>query len=97
MAMTYDDVKDNLMFTRKQGIGYPILSDAGSKYIREFGILNESMDPESRYFGVPHPGIFIVDRHGKIFAKLAEEDYKKRPAIELVLETVDAMQKAESN
>ena len=87
--MTYDSPADNSKFTRKHDIAFPILTDEQSEHIRRFGLLNETIDPATRYFGVPHPGIFIISPAGKVVAKLAEENYRDRPTVAAVLEAVD--------
>ena len=46
---------------------------------------------EYRAYGIPYPGIFVLDHTGVIRAKLAEEDYRIRPDFSLVLEAASAL------
>ena len=88
IVLTYDEPEKALKFAKKQNFPAPILYDEASLIIRQFGILDEAYGPKHRFHGVPHPGIFVVDAEGLIQAKLAETDYRDRPAIEEILEAV---------
>ena len=57
---------------------YPLLSDPDSKIIRAFGILNETVKPGSFAYGIPNPGIYVVDTRGKVISKYFEDDFKER-------------------
>src|SRR5437016_5219254 len=59
-------------------ISFPLLSDPDSAVIRHYGILNETADPKSAFYGIPHPGTYVLDSNGVITAKYFEEDYKSR-------------------
>ncbi len=85
VAMTYESADTNAAFTRKHDIGFVILTDENSEYFRTLGIFNEQVPPDHRFYGIPHPGIMLVDRDGVVVAKFAEADYRQRPAIEDVL------------
>jgi hypothetical protein len=56
------------------------LSDPESKIIRAFDILNESLKPGTFGYGIPYPGVYIVDPQGTVIAKYFEDDYKDRVA-----------------
>jgi len=91
IVMTYEPPEKNLKFTMQHDIGYILLSDPESRHIKAFGIMNEDYGPDSLAHGVPHPGIFLVDRTGNINAKFAEEGYRNRPVIDLVIEAASVM------
>lgn len=76
--MSYDSPAVLRSFAERKGIHFPLLSDPGSKIIRELGILNETIEKGNPYFGIPHPGTFILDGNGVIIAKYFEEDYRER-------------------
>ena len=73
-------------FRLKYDIPYLLLSDPGSVVIRQYGIFNASYEPDSRYYGAPYPGIFLVNGGGVIVRKFAEESYRDRPLIEDVMQ-----------
>jgi len=76
--MTYDPPAVLAHFSRRKGITIPLLSDPGSKTIRDFGILNESIPKDSFAYGVPHPGTYVIDERGIVTAKYFEPDYRDR-------------------
>lgn len=76
-SITYDSVDVLKSFAARTGVSYPMLSDPESKIIRDFGILNESM-PKGPFYGVPHPGVYIVDAKGIVLKKFFEDNYRER-------------------
>jgi hypothetical protein len=46
--------------------------------IRAFGILNETMKPDTAFYGILHPGTFIVNVQGKVRSKYFEDDFRER-------------------
>jgi len=84
-AISYDSVATLQSFAARKGISYPLLSDPGSKIIRTFGILNESFHPGQLPYGVPYPGMYIVDEHGIVRAKYFETDYVERDTAASIL------------
>ena len=94
-AITYDRQVDLKAFADKQGVDYPILSDEGSRVIRELGILDEDLEVHHARFGVPtrpeqhgvaYPMTFVLDETGRIERKIVEENYRSRYGGRLLLE-----------
>jgi hypothetical protein len=84
-AISYDSVAVLKNFADRKQITYPLLSDSDSKIIRAFGILNETVPANSRGYGIPNPGTYVVDPSGKVVAKFFEDDFKERtPALEIL-------------
>jgi len=77
-AISYDSVGALKNFADRQQIAYPLLSDPDSKIIRAFDILNETPKPGTLTYGIPYPGVYIVDVQGKVVSKYFEDDYKDR-------------------
>lgn len=87
--ITYDRVARSALFSRRQNIKYPILSDTKSSIIRAFGILNETHEPGSFAYGIPHPIIFVVSPNGVIKHRFSQgTDYSSRPNIDLIFDTL---------
>ncbi len=78
VAISYDAPDTLKAFAASRGITFPLISDPGSAIIKRYGLLNETMDPKSRFYGVPHPGTFIVDRQGVVVARFFEQAYQER-------------------
>ena len=90
-AISYDSAEILSNFATKEGISYPLLSDAGSVTITAFGLLNTEMKEGSRFYGVPHPAIVFIGADGTVQAVLREEGYKDRPAADVILGTASEL------
>ena len=84
-AISYDPVPVLADFSRRRGITFPLLSDAGSETIKRYGILNTTIDPKNQLYGYPFPGTFIVDRHGIVTSRFFEEAYQERNTVSSIL------------
>ena len=78
VAISYDPVDTLAEFAKKNEIGYPLLSDEGSKTIDAFGIRNKEAEGNPRFAGIPHPGTYILSKDGIILGKLFKEKYAQR-------------------
>lgn len=77
-AISYD-IREILQdFAERAKITYPLLSDDNSATIRAFGILNNQVPSNSPQYGIPNPGMYIVDANGKIVSRFFEQDYRER-------------------
>jgi peroxiredoxin len=86
VAISYDPVPVLADFAKRRGITFPLLSDEGSRVIREYGILNTTVPETSReQFGIPFPGTFIVDRRGIVTSRFFEEAYQERNTVASVM------------
>ena len=92
-AVSYDPAEVLTQFTQKQAIPYPLLSDAGSVTIDAWKLRDVRYKPDSYAWGVPYASIYVLSPKGVLKAKFAEEDYKVRPPLSVVLAAIDAMPK----
>jgi hypothetical protein len=83
-AISYDSVEILRDFAQRRAITYPLLSDADSSIIRAFGLFNEQVAAEGRDFGVPYPGIFLVDATGVVRERFFEDNYWNRITVPAV-------------
>ena len=77
-ALMYDAPEVVRGFAERKGIRYPMLSDPESEVIRAFGILNTNIEKDSKAYGIPFPGTYIIDENGVVRAKFFEEDHRER-------------------
>ena len=77
-AISYDSVGALKSFADRQHITYPLLSDPDSKIIRTYDILNEAVKPGTPTYGIPYPGVYVVDAQGRVVSKYFEDDYRER-------------------
>ena len=78
VAITYDAPELQQVFIDAASITYPLLSDIDAETIVTLGILNEQYEPGHPAYGIPHPGVFVVDPEMKIAGKIFVEDYQVR-------------------
>ena len=90
IVISYDTPETHKKFLDSRGITFPMISDAGSAIIKRYGLLNETMDPKSRSYGVPHPGTLIVDRKGVVQSRFFEDAYQERYTAATILSTLGA-------
>jgi hypothetical protein len=78
VGISYDSVAVLKNFADRRGITFPLLSDPDSKIIRGFGILNETTQKNTPFFGIPYPGTYVLDRKGVVLAKYFVDDFRER-------------------
>ena len=64
VSISYDPPETLKKFADSRGITFPLVSDPGSAVIRRYGLFNDTVDPKTRAYGIPHPGTFILDTKG---------------------------------
>jgi hypothetical protein len=87
VAISYDAPETLKKFADSRGITFPMISDPGSAIITRYGLLNETMDPKTRFYGVPHPGTFILDAKGVVVSRFFEDAYQERYTAATILAT----------
>lgn len=88
VALTYDEYEQNAKFSEAEDLSYPLLSDQDVTTVKNFGILNEQHEEGSGAYGVPHPGVVLIDEDDKIVLKRAEEQYSSRPSMDELAEAI---------
>ncbi len=78
VAITYDEPSLQRAFIDKFGITIPLLSDKDALSFKTLGILNEDYAPGDFQYGIPHPGMIVIDRSGQVVGKLFLEAYSSR-------------------
>lgn len=62
------------------------LMDPGSETIKRYGVLNEANGE------IPHPTALVVDNQGVVVFVRIDEDYRKRPSNEELLQELRQLQ-----
>jgi peroxiredoxin len=86
VALTYDKPELQQKFIQQRGIEYAFLSDVDAYTIKTLGILDENYQPGDHHYGIPHPGIFILNPDMQIVGKIFVNAYEKRVKAEAVLQ-----------
>jgi hypothetical protein len=90
IAVSYDPPETLKKFGGSRGITFPLVSDPGSAIIKQYGLLNDTVEPGSRTYGIPHPGTFIVDRMGVVQSRFFEDAYQERYTAATILSSLGA-------
>jgi AhpC/TSA family protein/cytochrome c biogenesis DsbD-like protein len=86
-AISYDSQETLAKFADRNGITFHLLSDEGSRVIREVGVFDEELAGHQQAFGVPmrpdqwgvaYPITFVLDTGGRVLEKRMEENYRLR-------------------
>jgi peroxiredoxin len=78
VAMTYDTPDQQQAFAAKFDISIPLLSDIEARSFKTLGILNREYQPGDPQYGIPHPGIIVINPGGEVVGKLFLEAYSSR-------------------
>ena len=92
-AITYDAPEDQQAFMEDYGIRYPLLSDIEARSVLALGILNEKYQPGDSAYGIPHPGVFVLNPEMRIVGKIFVEPYSVRVDAAGVLSYADSLLK----
>ncbi len=90
VALTYDAPALQQQFIEANQISYPLLSDIEAKSVIALDILNPSYQPSQSAYGIPYPGVFVVNPDMEIVGKLFIEPYQTRVHAQGVLSYAEA-------
>jgi hypothetical protein len=76
--VSYDPVETLAKFSAAKHITFPLLSDAGSAVIKQYGLFNDTYERGTRYYGVPWPGTLMLDAQRRVTTRFFEERYQER-------------------
>ena len=78
VVITYDAPELQQAFIEDEGITYSFISDIDAATMIALGILNENNQPGDPAYGIPHPGIFVLNPEQEIAGKIFVESYRVR-------------------
>lgn len=78
VGITYDAPEVLQAFADERGITIPLLSDIDALSFRTLGILNADYQPGDDHYGIPYPGMIVIDTGGVVVGKLFIEAYSSR-------------------
>jgi peroxiredoxin len=78
VAITYDEPALQQAFIENHNITIPVLSDTNALSFKTLGILNKNYSPGDFEYGIPHPGMIVIDPHGIVVGKLFLQAYSSR-------------------
>lgn len=95
VAITYDTPELQQAFIEAVPVNYPFLSDVDAATMQALGILNEEYPPGDDNYGLPYPGIYIVNPDKQIVGKIFVERYQIRVDAPTTLDYAKAILGAE--
>jgi peroxiredoxin len=103
-AISPQTVKQCFLMADQHGLLLPVLSDAGNRVARRFGLVYRVPDEQQAIYRrafinlpftngdesweLPIPATYILDRDGSVLFASANEDYTERPEPAEILERV---------
>ena len=76
--VTYDSPELQQRFIDDGSITYPFISDVDTATMTALGILNEDYEPGEPAYGIPYPGVFVLNPEQQIVDKIFVESYRTR-------------------
>jgi peroxiredoxin len=77
-AISYDDNATLKSFAEQKGINYPLLSDQKVQTMSAYNIVNTEYTVGDDNYGIPYPGVVVIDNTGKVIDKHFFKGYKNR-------------------
>lgn len=85
VVMSYDAPGLQQAFIDKHQISIPLLSDVDTQSFQNLGILNTDYSPGDSAYGIPFPGMIVVNPEGIVVGSLFVEAYSSRVDAESAL------------
>ncbi len=77
-AISYDSPEILREFAQKKKIKFSLLSDQNVESFKAINVVNKEKKPGDRHYGIPYPGVIVVNKQGQVIHKYFFEGYKKR-------------------
>ena len=78
LAISYDSPKILKKFSRVEKLKFPLLSDQKVATFKALNVVNKMYQPKDRHYGIPYPGVIVLDSKGIVVDKYFYQGYKKR-------------------
>ena len=78
VVVTYDTPELQQAFVDAGNITYPFISDIDAATMLALGVLNEQYEPGEPSYGIPHPGVFVVNLDNEIVGKIFIDSFRER-------------------
>lgn len=89
-AISYDSTDILKRFTLEENIVFPLLADQQVKTMQAYNIVNNQYKPGDEHYGIPYPGVIIVNKAGDIAFKYFYEGYMRRVKFDVMYEQLKA-------
>ena len=96
LAISVDDHETTRKFLEKiandgrGSVNYTMLSDPDHKVIDSYGLHDPTYDG-TKFDGIPHPAVYVIDQAGQVIWSKVESDYKVRPSNSDIRAALDSL------
>ena len=91
-AISYDSLTVLNDFSQLHQITYPLLSDQAAATVKAYGIINSQYKLGDDNYGIPYPGVVVINPAGEVTYKYFFEGYKKRVKFSVLYEQLNSSQ-----
>lgn len=84
-AISYDSPDILRMFAQQNKLEFSLLSDQNVESFKSLNVVNARYSPGDKHYGIPYPGVIVIDSDGKVIHKYFFEGYKKRVKFKTLL------------
>ncbi|PCJ48653.1 MAG: AhpC/TSA family protein [Gammaproteobacteria bacterium] len=81
-GISYDSLEILKTFSDKNQLKYPLLHDLNHKTMEDLKVMNDKHKPGDKGYGIPYPGVMVINNEGRLAYKYFYEGYKKRVIME---------------
>ena len=74
----------------KGQVNFPLLSDPEHRIIDEYGLRDPAYQG-TKYYGIPHPAVYVIDKKGKVAWAKIESNYRERPTNQEIRAALDLL------
>lgn len=88
-GVSYDSIDILKGFSDKNNIKYPLLSDLDVQTVLAYDIVNRQYKPGDEHYGIPYPGVVVINQQGKIIHSYFFDGYKRRVKFDQLYEQLN--------
>jgi len=77
-GISYDSIEVLNQFVQRHAITYPLLADTQAQTMTAYEILNKAYKKGDDNYGIPYPGVVVINIKGKVIHKYFYKGYKNR-------------------
>jgi len=89
VGISYDPPMILRRFSNKKKLTFALLSDQKVATFTALDVVNPEHPPGHRHYGIPYPGVIVVDTKGKVLDKYFFQGYKKRVKFKKLLKQLE--------
>jgi peroxiredoxin len=77
-GISYDTPEVLNQFASQHALKFPLLADQQAQTMLAFGILNKAYSKGDDNYGIPYPGVVVINAQGKVIDSYFYQGYKNR-------------------